>query len=297
MGKVMDNQEIVVQPKPMTRWNLICIVAGSIMYAGAVNLFLTPLKLYAAGIPGLSQMLRTLFFANVTSIDIAGIINLMFNIPLFLLAWKSLSKKMVAGTLLSVAVQTVTFTLLRAPAIPILDDKLACIVIAGLLGGIGCGVVLTNGGSAGGLDLLGVYVTQHSKNFTVGWLSVVFNAVLYTVMAVIFDLGTALYSVIFVAVFSFVIDRWHYQNIEVEMMIFTHDEAVKDMIMKKYVRGVTCWQGMGAYTKLGTEVLVTIVAKSEVNEVKRDILEIDPKAFIIVHEGTHVTGGYQKRLV
>ena len=67
--------------------------------------------------------------------------------------------------------------------------------------------------------------------------------------------------------------------------------------MTKYVRGVTCWKGMGAYTRQETEVLVTVVSKSEVEDVKRDILKIDPKAFIIVHEGTTVTGGYQKRLM
>ena len=54
---------------------------------------------------------------------------------------------------------------------------------------------------------------------------------------------------------------------------------------------------MGAYTRQETEVLVTVVSKSEVEDVKRDILKIDPKAFIIVHEGTTVTGGYQKRLM
>ena len=54
---------------------------------------------------------------------------------------------------------------------------------------------------------------------------------------------------------------------------------------------------MGAYTGKDTEVLVTVVAKSEVERIKKDILEIDPKAFIIVHEGANVTGGYEKRLL
>ena len=67
--------------------------------------------------------------------------------------------------------------------------------------------------------------------------------------------------------------------------------------MSKYVRGVTCWKGMGAYTGKETEVMVTVVAKSEVEEVKKDILSIDPQAFIIEKAGTNVTGGYQKSLV
>ena len=185
---------------------------------------------------------------------------------------------------------------MKIPAEPLVGDTLANIAIAGLFAGIGCGLVLTSGGSAGGLDLLGVYLTQKG-NFSVGLMNLTFNACLYTVMAVLFELSVAIYSIIFVAVFSIAVDKFHYQNIELELMIFTHHPEIRDQIMTKYVRGVTCWKGMGAYTRQETEVLVTVVSKSEVEDVKRDILKIDPKAFIIVHEGTTVTGGYQKRLM
>ena len=116
-------------------------------------------------------------------------------------------------------------------------------------------------------------------------------------MAVLFQLSVAIDSIIFVAAFAIAIDRFHYQNIELELMIFTHHPEIKDIIMSKYVRGVTCWKGMGAYTGKETEVMITVVAKSEVEEVKKDILSIDPQAFIIEKAGTNVTGGYQKRLV
>ena len=281
---------------PLTAWNIFLIMAGSAMYACSVNLFMMPLRLYAGGIVGLAQLIRTLAFPRVTSVDVAGIINLCLNIPLFLLAYRSMSRKMLIGTVISVAVQTVVFTIVKIPAEPLVCDTLATTAIAGLVAGIGCGPVLTRGGSAGGRDLLGVYLTQKG-NFSVGLMNLTFNACLYTVMAVLFELSVAIYSIIFVAVFSIAVDKFHYQNIELELMIFTHHPEIRDQIMTKYVRGVTCWKGMGAYTRQETEVLVTVVSKSEVEDVKRDILKIDPKAFIIVHEGTTVTGGYQKRLM
>ena len=295
--KQTDNEKIYVKPRPLRAIDILWIIAGSAMYGLSVNIFMKPLDLYAGGVVGLAQLIRTLLFSNVTAIDAAGLINLCLNIPLFLLAWTSMSKKMVIGTLVSVAAQTIVMTLVKAPSLPLLDDKLACIVIAGIIGGIGCGLVLIHGGSAGGLDLLGVFMTQNFKNFSVGTMNILFNAVLYGICAYLFDVGTAIYSIIFVAVFSIVVDRWHYQNIELELMIFTHHPEVKDMIMTKYVRGVTCWEGIGAYTGNETEVLVTVVSKYEVEWVKQDILKIDPQAFIIQHTGTNVTGGYQKRLV
>ncbi len=292
----MSESRIEIQPRPLTSKNIVMIVFGSLLYAGAVNLFLQPLQLYAGGIPGLSQMIRTLAFPHTETVDAAGIINFLFNLPLFYLAYQSMNKKLLIGTLISVLTQTIVFTLVKIPVVPLIDDKLAAIMIAGLVGGFGCGMILSNRGTGGGLDLLGVYLAKKFTWFTVGKLSILFNAVLYSLCAIFFEPSVALYSILFIAFFSFTIDRFHYQNIEIELMIFTHHPELAQVILKKYVRGVTEWEGKGSYTNEETHVLVTIVAKSEVEQVKKDILAVDPKAFIIIHDHTRVTGGYQKRL-
>ena len=228
----MEENKITGPYRPMTPSNLLMIVLGSAIYACAVNWFMMPLHLYAGGIVGLAQLIRTLLFSNVNGVDVAGLVNLALNIPLFLLAYRSMSRKMLVGTLISVAVQTIAFTLAPIPVKPLIDDTLANILIAGLFGGAGCGLILTNGGSAGGLDLLGVYLTQKG-HFSVGLMNLIFNACLYTVMAVLFQLSVAIYSIIFVAAFAIAIDRFHYQNIELELMIFTHHPEIKDIIMSK----------------------------------------------------------------
>lgn len=276
--------------------SIFMVIVGSLLFVCAVNWFITPLSLYSGGIVGLSQLLRTLLFSG-WKYDAAGIINLCLNIPLFLLAYHSMNRRILIGTVISLLIQTVSFTLIPIPSSPILNDTLANIFIGGIMGGIGCGIVLTAGATAGGLDLLGIYLAQKNKDFSVGRVGMIFNAALYAVCAVLFNLSTAIYSVIYIAVFSFVLDKYHYQNIEVQMMIFTHHPEVKEDIMHSFVRGVTCWKGVGAYTGKETEVLVTVVAKSEAASIKKDILKLDPDAFIIVNEGTNVTGGYQKRLI
>ena len=69
------------------------------------------------------------------------------------------------------------------------------------------------------------------------------------------------------------------------------------MILKEIRRGVTCWNGQGAYTKDDVNILVTVISKYELDALKEKIQELDPNAFIIVHEGLQVTGGFEKRLV
>ncbi|MGM9940880.1 MAG: YitT family protein [Bulleidia sp.] len=290
------SETIYVPPKPLTWKNWVMIAAGSILYALSVLLFLNPLNLFAGGIVGTAQLIRNVFFAHISGLDVTGIINLAFNIPLFIMAYRFMARRTLYGTVVSLMVQTMILSFVPSPAVPLINDTLAGIMISGILGGIGCGIILSNGGTAGGLDLLGLFLTSRLKNFSVGKLSIFYNACLYSICGILFSVSTAIYSVLWIVFFSFAVDRYHTQNIEVELMIFTHHPEVADMIMKRYVRGVTEWSGEGAYTNRKTSVLVSIVAKKEEAEVRRDILEIDPKAFIITHDPIRVTGGYQKRM-
>ena len=276
------------------------ILIGSALFAASINLFVVPVNLYNGGIVGLSQIFRTVLVSRMNlnfSFDIAGVINFLINVPLFVMAYRSLSRKFFLGTLLSLITQTVCFSLIPIPAVPILDDVLASLIIGAIVGALGIGMTLVSGASGGGTDIVGVYAALHWKSFSVGKLQLLFNALVYCLCAFLFDLPIAIYSIIYAAVYSFVLDKVHLQNIEMSLMIFTKNPEIKSRILKDFVRGVTYWKGLGAYTQTETEVLVTIVSNDEVNDLRRMITQMDPKAFIIVNEGLQITGNFIKRLV
>ena len=276
------------------------ILIGSALFSASINLFVVPVNLYNGGIVGLSQIFRTVLVSRMNlnfSFDIAGVINFLINVPLFVMAYRSLSRKFFLGTLLSLITQTVCFSLIPIPAVPILDDVLASLIIGAIVGALGIGMTLVSGASGGGTDIVGVYAALHWKSFSVGKLQLLFNALVYCLCAFLFDLPIAIYSIIYAAVYSFVLDKVHLQNIEMSLMIFTKNPEIKSRILKDFVRGVTYWKGLGAYTQTETEVLVTIVSKDEVNDLRRMITQMDPKAFIIVNEGLQITGNFIKRLV
>lgn len=93
-----------------------------------------------------------------------------------------------------------------------------------------------------------------------------------------------------------VVDKTHYQNINMTAMIFTKEEEVQESIMKEMGRGVTYWKGAGAYTKTDTHILVTVISKYEVTQLKKIIYKIDPRAFVIFNEGMSISGNFEKRL-
>ena len=275
------------------------IIIGALLFCLGVNLFISPLGLYNGGVVGIAQIIRTIiveYFPSVKNFDIAGIINFIINIPLLLIAYKSISKKFFIRTVVSVVAQTIFFTVITIPSTAIIDDPLAACLIGGIITGAGIGITLKEGGSGGGIDILGVYFTQKYKNFSVGKLGIIINAIIYGICAILFELPIAIYSVIYTTFFSLIVDKIHFQNINTTAMIFTKVKNIENGIIKEMGRGVTCWNGQGAYTGEESKILVTVISKYEINQLKRIVLEKDPKAFIIFNEGLNVIGNFEKRL-
>lgn len=184
-------------------YDYVYIVIGGILFAIAMNLFIVPLDLYSGGGIGIAQILRSIMIQylhfDFGQIDIAGIINFILNVPLFILAYRSISRKFFVKTLVCVISQTIAFTVIMIPKQPILDDVLAACLIAGLIGGFGIGLALRSGGSGGGLDILGVYAAKNFENFSVGRLTNIVNAFVFGICAILFQVETAIYSIIFAA--------------------------------------------------------------------------------------------------
>lgn len=279
----------------------VYVIIGGVLFAFGVNLFIVPLHLYSGGVIGIAQIIRTLLEEGVPQfqalhIDIAGIINFLLNIPLFIIAYRSISRNFFMKTLLCVIAQTVALTCIVIPSTPIIDDVLAACLIGGLLCGVGIGLALRSGGSGGGLDILGVYFTKRFAHFSVGRLSIIVNAFIYLCCAMLFHVSTAIYSILYTACMYLVVDKIHYQNINMTAMIFTREAEVKKAITQETGRGATYWRGAGAFTDTDTYIVVTVISKYEVGQIKKIIYAHDPNAFVIFNEGMSISGNFEKRL-
>lgn len=276
------------------------VVAGSILFAAAINLFIIPYHLYSGGIVGTSQILRTLIVDKLNihiNYDLAGIINLILNIPLMLMAYRKLSPSFVYKTILSLIIQTLTFSFIPVLSKPLISEQFASILIGTLLSAYGTGLILVQKSSAGGNDLTAMLVKRKFKDISIGSFNLYYNVVLFSICAILFNVEIAIYSIFQTFLNSFIVDKVHLQNIEVSMMIFTRNPEIKKAIINDHIRGVTYWKGMGAYTDNEIEILVTIVSKYEASIVKRHIKQLDPKSFVIISDQLRIDGGFEKRLI
>ncbi len=278
---------------------LACIVA-SLMYAIGVNLFVVPAQLYSGGLMGICQVIRTLLVEylhmNFHSFDIAGIINYIINVPIFIIAFTRMGRKFFAKTLVTVTAMTVFLSVV--PIVQVVDDTVAACVVGGIVSGAGIGIILRMASSGGGLDVVGVLLTKWRRDFSVGKVYLIVNLSLYIICLFLFDIEIVVYSVIFASVHSLAIDKVHIQNINVEANIITklNNVDLEKAIMEEIGRGLTKWTTLGAYTYEQSHMLYITLSKYEVSRLKAVVHKYDPNAFIVINEGVTIDGNFLKKL-
>lgn len=285
------------------RWlRLIAAMLGEGVVALALRLFIVPLGLYSGGMMGLCQLIRTLLQdglgLNFGGADIAGILYFLSNIPILLLGYKTLGPRMTFKTIACTVSFSLFYSVIPTPSVPIVDDYLTSCLLGGIIVGTASGLVLTCGGSGGGLDIVGLCLSKRGSRFTVGKFSLSFNIVLYTACLILFSPEIAIYSVIYTFFNAMVLDRMHQQNVSVQAMIFTKEDEKElgRFIIEKIGRSVTYWEGTGAYSGKGLHVLVVCVSKFEIEELLHAVHARDEHAFVTVQERVRVFGNFVRKL-
>lgn len=285
------------------RWlRLLAAMLGEGVVALALRLFIVPLGLYSGGLMGLCQLIRTLLQDNLGlrfgGADIAGILYFISNVPILLIGYKTLGKLMTFKTIVCTVSFSFFYSIIPTPSVPIVEDYLTSCLLGGIIVGVASGIVLTCGGSGGGLDIVGLCLSKRGSRFTVGKFSLSFNAVLYAVCLILFSPEVAIYSVIYTFFNAMVLDRMHQQNVNVQAMIFTKEDEKElgRFIIEKLGRSVTYWEGTGAYSGKGLHVLVVCLSKFEIEELLHAVHERDDHAFVTVQERVRVFGNFVRKL-
>ena len=285
------------------RWlRLLGAFFGEFLCAVAAIFFVVPHGLYTAGIMGLCQLLRSalgnVFGLSFGGYDIAGVIYFIVNIPILVYAFRCLGLGLVVRTLSCTLVYSLFYSLIPVPTVPVLEDMLTSAAIGGIISGVGSGIALTCGATGGGLEVVGLCLAAKGKRVSVGKFSLGFNAVLYLICFLLYDVEVVVYSVIYNFATAIVIDKVHQQNVNVQVLIFTRTDVKRmtDFIIERLGRSGSTWESVGAYSQEPVHVLCICLSKFETEELRVAIREMDPGAFIVVEEGVQIFGNYPKHL-
>lgn len=269
-----------------TRW-LVLTTLGSALFALGFALFLIPNDINTGGISGLAMILRELLgFGSV------GSLTLIINIPLFLIGGLKIGKRFFAGSLVGMIVSSVlmdVFTMISVQT----PDPLLGGLYGGVLCGAGLGLVFMAGASTGGSDIVVRLVKKKYRNLPIGRISMIFDTVVVLLTGVVFrDVSKALYSGVVVFVCGQVIDAvvYRFDYSRVALIISKEHEAIAQAIGEKLDRGATYLHGAGSYSGQNMEIVLTVVRKGQLAELKELVMDIDRSAFVIVQEAHQVLG-------
>lgn len=273
--------------------NALILITGSLMFAVAINMFVGPGGLYVGGLTGVLQILVMLFY-DIFNIELSlGVLVLVCNLPILWLAWKSVGKRFAILTVISVVIQSIFFEVI--PVHGIAEDVMVNSIFGGVLVGLGSGMILKIGASAGGMDIVS-QVMSYKFEGSVGKYSFIINAFVIGVAGYYQSWEVAMYTIISIYITSIVIDKVHTLHKNLTLYIVTQKEQeIKKAIWDELYRGITVLEASGAYTQEKRNVLMLVLSSYELYETLEIIKSVDAAAFINVVKSEAVVGNFIKK--
>lgn len=266
---------------------ILTTILGSLLFSLGFDLFLMPHELNAGGVSGLSMVIHKLFpFVSV------GILQVLINLPLFLLGGLKIGKKFFLGSLLGLATSSLFIDLFSLLPVPETEPLLG-LIYGSLLCGVGIGIVFAGGTSTGGSDILVRLLKLRLRNVPVGQICLCIDLAVAVLTGLVFrDVTKSLYTGVTVFLTSKVMDMviYRFDYSKVALIITGEYEAVAKAVGEKLSRGTTYLYGEGAYSGRQTKVVLTAVKRQQLSELKELVTDLDPDAFIIVQEAHQVLG-------
>ena len=255
---------------------LLLIVIGSILYALSVVLFIDPIHVIPGSVTGIAVIAKALFNTPI------GVVNLVINIPLILIAVFYLGKKLLIYTVITIFLTSVLMDWWAfMPAFT--TDMMLASIFGGVIMGIGLGMILKAGATTGGTTVVGRLVVRKHPNIQIGNVLMAGDFVIITVGSILLkDWDLMLYSLI----------NLHICSALNNLVIYGFDRKIAALIYTGSPDRVrAALEGrIHCRTMVTPEGLVCCCAKSATVKLERIVREIDPQASCAVADASYTFG-------
>lgn len=262
---------------------------GLIFLAVSYNLFLASNDIVAGGVSGAAIILNGLFnFNNSTVILVCNVALLILS--LFLLG-KAKTKNTILGSLLFPILVELTSHInvwLELDTSQLLLSS----VFGGVMYGMGLGMIFKAGFTTGGTDILNQIISKYAK-ISIGKSMLLVDGGIVLLSALAFGPTKVMYSIIVLYIISMISDRviLGVSDSKAFYIITSHDDEIKEYILKVLNHGVTVFSAKGGYATKNQTVLMCVLPTKDYYRLKAGITEIDNEAFVVVTDAYEVFGG------
>lgn len=269
---------------------LLKIIVSAFLMALSINVFIDNAGLLPGGFNGLAKLIQRIVFVSSGREVSFAVLNISLNAIPAIVAYFMVGKKFVMFTIFHVFLTSILVDVL--PTMPIVDDLILNAVFGAVINGLAISVALNANASAGGTDFISMTI---SNKFNISaWNYIfVFNAILLSVSGYLFGFDKALYSVIYQALTTMIINKMHmrYQRKTI-FIVAPSAEPLSTDLMKITHHGITSFEGVGRYSGEPRTFLYMVVSKQDIPKIKKYLRQSDMKVFMNITDSEELDGRF-----
>ncbi|MFW2487436.1 YitT family protein [Clostridium chromiireducens] len=267
------------------------MMIGAALASIGLEIFLIPNNIIDGGMTGISIMASYL-----TKVQL-GIFILIFNLPFVIIGYKQIGKTFALSTIFSVICFSIGVTLLH-PISGITQDILLATIFGGIILGVGVGLIIRNGGSLDGTEIVAIILDKRSA-FSIGEIVMFFNLFILGSSGFIFGWDRAMYSLLayFIAFKAIDITVQGLDESKAVIIVSDKNKDISEAIIDRLGRGLTFLEGKGAYSGNETNVIYVVLSRLEIAKLKNIVNGFDEDALITITSVEGTGKKYRKKAI
>ncbi len=266
----------------------LLIVLGAVIYAVSFQFFMFPNEIVAGGVTGIAMIINAVTHWPV------GVMIILMNVPLFLISWRHFGIEYMIASLVGMGLSSVLVDLFAVSGIVATTDPMLAAIIGGVIKGAGLGIIYYCNGSTGGIDIVIKFLRQRYNHINFGTIMLIVDTAIVVAYAMVLgQYQSAMYSIIAMYVVTKVVDLFLYgiDNSALCLIVSNQSTELTEMILSGHVhRGVTILEGEGAYSHSKKHVMMCVVKRTQLPELRRLVRSVDERAFFVVTDAKNVFG-------
>lgn len=298
-----------IKSKDCYLWMMM--IVGTIIYCFGIVFLLDLGEFYAGGITGIAQLI-TAIMKKFFDVEFAGFKSIfvgLLNFPLFVIAWRGVSKRFAVTSLSSVLLQMLFIYLFELlfkagfnpfQAFGLSKDpgSMLCLsILGGMITGAGCAIALKGGSSTGGMDVVSQYLSL-TKQMSFAKVTFSIDFCIILTAALVGSVDIAVYTIIRMIISILTLDKIYTAYKYTKIVIITEEkQRMRDAIVSHMNHGLTIYQATGGFSNKPKYVIEMIVWSFETADCLRLVKEIDPNSFVSTLGVKRVNGPFNVNVI
>ncbi|BCR21465.1 hypothetical protein BKFM_00025 [Borrelia sp. HM] len=263
------------------------IITGSLLMAISTNILYIPHELLSGGISGIALMLHYLLNFNL------GLTMFILNIPLFIIGIKFLNITFVIQSWIAMALYSLMVNYSQFLQYKVqINDMILVSILAGIISGLGLGLIFKAKGSSGGIDIISMIIKE-KYSISIGTTNFLCNLAVLLIAVAFFNIEIALYTLIASFVTSIMTDKTStgFGNQKAMLIVSDRGKEISYLITNKLKLAATLIDGKGAWAGNDKTIVFLVVPTIRTSRIRYISQKIDPNCFIAVLNTNEITGG------